>query len=108
MEDPKRDFQTLGYSVLPRFLDDELRTKLLRHVLVRAKDTAAMADDKQVPGTPAIYGDRVMERLLARLAPTVRPFSQPRFIVTVCAAFMSADNCCAGLPHALSSKPWRR
>ena len=71
MEDPKRDFQTLGYSVLPRFLDDELRTKLLRHALVRAKDTAAIADDKQVPGTPAIYGDRVMERLLARLAPTV-------------------------------------
>ena len=37
--------------------------------------------------------------------PTVRPFSQPRFIVTVCAAFMSADNCCAGLPHALITSP---
>jgi len=35
--------------------------------------------------------------------PTDRPFSQPRFIVTACVALMSAENCCAGLPHALSS-----
>lgn len=71
MADPKTDFQQNGYSVLPRFLDDELRQRLLKHVLERGKDTADFADDKQVPGTPAIYGDRVIDRLLARLAPTV-------------------------------------
>lgn len=71
MPDRKTDFQRLGYSHLPRFLDEELRLRLLQHVLKRAKDTADFADDKQVPGTPAIYGDRIMERLLARLAPTV-------------------------------------
>lgn len=71
MADPKADFQKNGYSALPQFLDDELRRGLLQHVLKRAKDTAEFADDKQVPGTPAIYGDRIIERLLARLTPTV-------------------------------------
>lgn len=71
MADPRTDFDTQGYSVLRRFLDEELRVKLLGHALKRAKDSAEFSDDKQVPGTPAIYGDRVMDRLLARLAPTV-------------------------------------
>ncbi len=71
MSDPKRDFQAQGYSVLPRFLDEELCGKLLRHALGRAQDKSAFSEDKQVPGTPAIYGDRVMDRLLARIAPTV-------------------------------------
>ena len=71
MADFKAAFEKNGYSALPRFLDDDLRKGLLEHALKRAKDTAAFSDDKQVPGTPAIYSDRVMERLLARLAPTV-------------------------------------
>ncbi len=65
------DFQKLGYRLLPQFLDIELCGRLTQHALTRAKDTAAFSDDKQVPGTPAIYGDPIMERLLARLAPTV-------------------------------------
>lgn len=65
------DFHTLGYQVLPAFLDAELCERLTQHALKRAHDDADFSDDKQVPGTPAIYGDRVMERLLARLAPTI-------------------------------------
>lgn len=71
MADLKAAFQKNGYSPLPQFLDEDLRKGLLEHALKRAKETAALSNDKQVPGTPAIYGDRVMERLLARLAPTV-------------------------------------
>ena len=65
------DFHKVGYQVLPQFLDAELCGRLTQHALKRAQDRAAFSDDKQVPGTPAIYGDGIMERLLARLAPTV-------------------------------------
>jgi len=65
------DFHTLGYQLLPKFLDAELCERLAQHVIKRANDHADFSDDKQVPGTPAIYGDRIMERLLARLTPTV-------------------------------------
>ena len=65
------DLQKRGYWVLPQFLDAELCGRLLQHALKRAKDTGDFSDDKQVLGTPAIYGDGIMERLLARLAPTV-------------------------------------
>ncbi len=71
MGHPKDNFRQNGYSALPRFLDDDLRQGLLKHVLKRANDTADLTSDSQVPGTPAIYGDRTMELLLARLAPTV-------------------------------------
>ena len=71
MADPKAAFKEQGYAVLPQFLDEELRKGLLAHALKRATETAGLSEDKQVPGTPAMYGDRVMDRLLARLVPTV-------------------------------------
>lgn len=64
-------FQERGYCVLRSLLSPSASRLLADHVLEVSHFPQYSAGDKQVPGTPAIYSDPHMERLLDAMAPKV-------------------------------------
>src|SRR5581483_11069091 len=63
-------FETDGYVMLPKLLAGEIFRVVYEHALKKASTITELLD-KQVPGTPAFYGDAVMERVMVRLQPVV-------------------------------------
>lgn len=64
-------FQQIGYVVLSHLLSEDSITRLDAYMLRRVKSGAAHSGDIQVPDTPAMYGDPVLDKLLEDLAPKV-------------------------------------
>jgi hypothetical protein len=64
-------FLERGYCVLRSLVPARHVQALLDHALRVSRRRENRYGDRTVPGTPAIYSDPQMERLLAELAPTV-------------------------------------
>jgi hypothetical protein len=60
-----------GYAVLPRLLAGPALDEAYRHARAAASGPLARVDDKQSLGTPSVYGDPVMDTLLAKLGPVL-------------------------------------
>jgi len=67
-------FQLQGYAVLKSLLDPKTARFLNEFAVGYAASGTAMSDS-QVPGTPAIYGAPVMEKVLRSLVPAVEKAS---------------------------------
>jgi hypothetical protein len=66
----KASFQTHGYTLLRPFMEGLDLAFLHNYALHAARSRKLDADDA-VPGTPAFYGDPVMETLLEKAAPRI-------------------------------------
>ena len=64
-----------GYVVVRHLLSENSIKRLSSYVLQRWESGAISTSDTQVPNTPALYGDPVMDKLLADLVPTVERIS---------------------------------
>jgi hypothetical protein len=69
------EFRRHKYAVLRSFLDPAALAFYYQSALKRAESGAMNLADVAVPGTPASYGDPVMEMLLAQLVPRVEAAS---------------------------------
>ena len=73
-------FDIQGYAVVKSLLDAGTAASLSRFAVSRA--AAGTESDLQVPGTPAIYGDPVMEKILLSLVPSVERASGRKLFPT--------------------------
>ena len=64
-------FQRYGYKVVPRAYDVENHRQGLASLFAYVKALPEAEPDKDVPGSPAYYGDVEMNKLLIRLMPLV-------------------------------------
>jgi hypothetical protein len=64
------EFAAKRYVMVEQLVSTEDRKRLFRHALQRLRN-CAMHPDRQVPGSPAAYGDPHMEELLEHLCPRV-------------------------------------
>lgn len=69
---PTAGVRAAGHVLLPQLIAGETRQFVHDYALKKA---ASLTDqqllDKQVPGTPAFYGDAVLENLMLRLQPAI-------------------------------------
>ncbi len=63
------ELNSRGHVILKRLLPEHSRHALLRHALARSSRLLVNRGDQQVPGTPAFYGDAIMNQLLEQLRP---------------------------------------
>jgi hypothetical protein len=68
-------FEQQKYLFAPGLLEPEARAFYYTVAVRRARTGAMAPGDFQVPGTPAIHGDVVMEKLLEELRPAVERLS---------------------------------
>jgi hypothetical protein len=62
-------FQHFGYAILHSLVNRPRLASLHDHALRAAKSGRLQIGDNQVPGTPAAYGDKIMDELLESLLP---------------------------------------
>jgi hypothetical protein len=74
-------FERQRYAVYRSVLAPALAASLYERVK-RMAETGALAGDALVPGTPAAYGDPVMERLMDRLRPNLEKITGLHFFPT--------------------------
>ncbi len=79
---PQGDFQRDGYVVLPALLGEARRAALHAHALTAAAEPGVYRADPEVPDTPVVYGDPIMETLLEELLPRVEAEAQRRLYPT--------------------------
>ena len=71
METSAENFQDAGYLVVRSAIDEDRLAFFLRYVHATLGRQSSAPGDLQVPGTPSIYGDFVMDGLLDTLRPIV-------------------------------------
>lgn len=79
---PRGDFLRDGYVVLPALLGEARRAALHAHALTAATQPGVYRADPEVPDTPVVYGDPVMEALLEELTPRVEAETRLRLYPT--------------------------
>jgi hypothetical protein len=77
----QQEFKHQGYLVLRNLIDVRMADGLYRYVQTRA-EFQRIAPDKQVPGSPAAYGDPNMEMLLVKLRPSLEKVTGTRLLPT--------------------------
>ena len=60
-----------GYAILRALIDQKKAQQLWKYVLARVESGDVRVDSAQVPGTPFVYADPAMERLLEWIRPTI-------------------------------------
>lgn len=66
-----RSFDQDRYMVVPNLISNEVAQVACRYARMKAQTGELLADDMQVPNTPAAYGDTLMETLLAVCLPAL-------------------------------------
>ena len=69
--DISKDFESNRYARLPALLDETARAFYYTVVVAEARSGACGDGDHQVPGTPAMHGHPLTEKLLEEMLPTV-------------------------------------
>ncbi len=72
-EELRTAFEIQRFVVLPGLLPGGVLRVAHEHAVKRAAAVSLQTDqqDRQVPGTPAVYGDAVMERLMVQIQPLI-------------------------------------
>jgi hypothetical protein len=68
---PATEFKNRGYIVIPSLVADPALQQLHDYVVAVCRLPYALRYDTQVPGVPAVYGDRIMDCFLEELLPVV-------------------------------------
>jgi hypothetical protein len=74
------EFELQGYAVVRSLLDTKAADFLDQYAQRRA--SGAAESDRQVPGTPAFYGDPMMEKALRSLVPAIEKASGRKLFPT--------------------------
>ncbi len=64
-------FERQRYIVVPKFFQGPLLAVAHRYALMKVQTGQVTREDKQVPGTPSLYGDTLMETLMELALPRV-------------------------------------
>ena len=68
---PAATFAQDGYQVVRSLLDEATCASVLEHLVKLARVGILRRPDEQVPGSPAMYGEPVVEEMLEELKPVV-------------------------------------
>lgn len=71
IQPPSEIFEKNRFMSVPNFIQPTLLNFFHRYVLMRAQNGQLPSSDKQVPGTPSIYADPLMETLMELALPQV-------------------------------------
>jgi len=74
-------FERHGYTVVKSLLDAKTASSLDRFAQSHAASGSARSDD-MVPGTPAVYADPLMEKVLRNLVPVIEKASRRKLFPT--------------------------
>jgi hypothetical protein len=79
---PAGSFELHRYILMRNFLPAELQKVMLRYALMKVQIGQVSREDKQVPGTPSLYGDTLMETLMELACPQVELLTGKRLFPT--------------------------
>jgi hypothetical protein len=79
---PAEEFEKNRYLVVRNFLPETLQKVAHRYAIMKVQTGQVTREDKQMPGTPSLYGDTLMETLMELALPQVQQLTGKRLFPT--------------------------
>ena len=79
---PAELFEKNRYILVKNFLPEQLQRVMHRYALMKVQTGQVTREDQQMPGTPSLYGDTLMETLMELAMPQVEQLTGKRLFPT--------------------------